>query len=278
MRDVAHGIRWTGVSPHQALRDDDANADWPRMHVTVDPGPAPPAAAVVDGQRVRHELADGRHVLVMDRATSRATLHGSALDDDSLVHPYLGPIAAIASRWRGRESFHAGLVAGAQGAWMVLGDKEAGKSTLLAALHRAGHLVLSDDLVMVDGRDALAGPRTLDLREPPAGPLAGLSGRAVREGQRWRIALPDAPSRWALSGWLRLGWGAQRTVSLLPASQRLRALAAWRGAGMLDSDPRVLLELASLPGYVLERPRGWQLDADVAEVARLTAGGATPSA
>src|SRR5262249_6109268 len=143
------------------------------------------------------------------RAERRATFClRTSLADGDLVHPYLAPAAAVAARWAGRESFHAGAVVVDGGAWGVLGDKETGKSSTLAWLALQGHEILMDDLLVLDGDDALAGPRCIDLREEPAARLgAGEPLGFVGLRERWRLTLDQVPARVPLHGWVTLAWG-----------------------------------------------------------------------
>lgn len=113
---------------------------------------------------------------------------------DELVHPYLAPAAAVIARWLGRESIHAGAFAGRDTAWGLVGGRGAGKSSTLAWLARAGMEVLCDDMLVLEGRTPLAGPRSVDLREDAAARLGageeiGLTG--ARE--RWRLQLGPVP-------------------------------------------------------------------------------------
>ena len=70
--------------------------------------------------------------------------------DDVFVHPFLSTAATFFAHWDGREPFHGGAYALEFAAIAVLADREAGKSTTLAALARAGVPVMADDLVVVD--------------------------------------------------------------------------------------------------------------------------------
>src|SRR4029453_9610267 len=108
----------------------------------------------------------------IERVPGRATFTTRRpLGDDELVHPYLGLAAAVYSRWLGRESFHAGAFQARGCPWIVAGEKAAGKSTLLASLALRGRHVLADDVVVLDGVEALAGPRSIDLRADSAAAL-----------------------------------------------------------------------------------------------------------
>jgi hypothetical protein len=201
-----------------------------------------------------HRNVDGSRTLLVERHERRATFFGPPVEPHALVHPYLGPVASVYSRWIGRETFHAGALLLAGSAWMVLGEREAGKSTLLAACVAADIGVLADDLCVIDDGHLLCGPRTLDLRRPPDGPLAAL-GTVPARPDRWRVDLPDVPLRTPLGGWVLLNWGEAHSTQRLAFADRLTLLARWRGWKTLPSRPQSLLDLAARPGYVLTRPR-----------------------
>lgn len=133
----------------------------------------------------------------------------------------------------------------------MVGDREAGKSTLMAALAAEGVPVLSDDLVVCDVDGTHAGPRCIDLRDEPPAP-----SRRVRGWTRWRITLDGSPCRAPLGGWIFLDWDADRPrlERLLPAELLVR-LAAVRSLSGMASDASLLLELAARPAWRLCRPK-----------------------
>lgn len=207
------------------------------------------------GGQVEVDRRRGRALLTLPRQPTAA----------ELVHPYLAPVAAVAARWLGRECFHAGAVAVGDGAWGVLGDKEAGKSSLLAALALTGHRIVADDLLVVDGDGrALLGPRAIDLRDDAARRLGVAGAGADRPGRR-RLAIraPGSPPR--LRGFVVLRWGDACAVTRVPVARRLGELAARRAVAMAPRDPRPLLALAGLPMVELERPRSWRASAEAPE-------------
>ena len=105
-------------------------------------------------------------------------------------------MAALAARWLRRESFHAGAVVVEGGAWAILGDKEAGKSSTLAHLALNGYTVLSDDVLVLERGSVFAGPRCIDLRAEPARRLGAREPLAVvGMRERFRIELGPAPRR-----------------------------------------------------------------------------------
>ena len=235
---------------------------------------AAPRERVMDQQGGVRSLPDGR-TLQLDRASGRATFYGPPLSPDMIAHPYLGPIAAGFNRWAGREVFHAGAFVAAGRAFMVLGPRTAGKSTLMAAIAATGAPILADDLVVTDGEVVFAGPRSVDLREPIPGdalaaPLPEL--RPARDGTRWRVPLPAIASRYPLGGWFCLRWSDRSAADPVPMTSLLGRLAVYRSMGQLESDPTVIMDLISRPAWDLRRPRCW---ADLPATVDLLLGTAT---
>ncbi|MET8091473.1 hypothetical protein [Micromonospora sp. NPDC005220] len=214
----------------------------------------PPPPAPLDADRMVRLLTDGR-TLELRRANGSATFYGPPLAADVLAHPYLAPVAVVVNRWAGRETFHAGAFVHNGRAWVVLGSRTAGKSTLLAALADRDVPVLADDIVVCDDGDVLAGPRCVDLREPIPG--LGLPTRGVRDDTRLRVTLPAIAPRLPLGGWIFLNWGDGPALTPVGPADLLTRLAARRSLPELASDPAALLALAGQPGYDLTRPRDW---------------------
>jgi hypothetical protein len=179
--------------------------------------------------------------------------------DGDLLHPYLAPVAALGARWLGRESFHAGAVIVDGGAWALLGDKGAGKSSTLAHLALSGHTVLSDDVLVVRDGAAFVGPRCIDLRAEPARRLgAGMPLGVVGMRERFRLELGPAPSMVPLRGFVTLGWGDELAIERLRGSMRLLTLMPHRALLLESNAPADLLELSSLPFVEVRRPHGWR--------------------
>ena len=137
----------------------------------------------------------------------------------------------------------------------MVGGREAGKSSLLAALAARQLPVLADDLVITDGQDAFCGPRTIDLRQPIPGSSEPLT--PARDASRWRVALPPMSGAMPLGGWIYLGWSAEVSMRAVPVSVLLARLAAGRIWPALPSDPATLLALAARPAWDLGRPADW---------------------
>jgi hypothetical protein len=174
----------------------------------------------------------------------------------ALVHPYLAPAAGLLAHWHGREAIHAGAFVHNGGAWGVVAERGGGKSSTLALLSLEGSAIVADDLLVIDGADALAGPRAIDLREEPARELAsgdpiGVLGTRAR----WRLRLRPVPCATPLRGWVFLEWGASLEAEAVPAGERLERLGAQRVIRRRPIDPSALLRLAALPAVVIRRPR-----------------------
>jgi hypothetical protein len=236
----------------------EAPASWPELEVVRAPlDSAGPTVDRVGLDRAELPLQDGWIALERDPGRLTFRLRDQPPDRD-LVHPYLAAPAALAARWAGHESFHAGGIIAGGGAWGVLGDKENGKSTTLAWLALHGHSVLADDVLVVDQMNAFAGPRCLDLREQAAERLgAGEALGTVGVRERWRLVLQPVPPCVPLRGWIILGWGDEVEMEPVRGPERMLALLPHRTVRLAPDAPENLIELSSLPTWRLRRPRSW---------------------
>ncbi len=202
-------------------------------------------------------LLSGGHA-VFERASRQVRFHKPRpADAHELAHPCLSAVGLVFARWDGRIALHAGAVLFDGVAWGVLGAREAGKSTTLALLARAGHAVLADDLLVLEGRQAFCGPRTIDLRPETAARLDGADLLAVRQGERHRLLLPPAPESAPFGGFVVLGVGDTVSATPVAAAHRVGALSehlTLRQAGLPAAG---LLELVGLPMWRVERSRSW---------------------
>lgn len=81
----------------------------------------------------------------------RITYIGAPHSGDALVSlPLLGPVMAVLLHRRGLLTLHGSAVVIDGRASVFLGDKGAGKSTTAAALVRAGHALVTDDIVAIE--------------------------------------------------------------------------------------------------------------------------------
>jgi hypothetical protein len=259
-----YGFRLRGLGDAHGMLVE-APATWPILEVRRAPlaGDGPTLDQIGPD---RAELVLQRGWLELDRSARLATFRfESPLPDRDLVHPYLAPAAAVAARWAGRDSFHAGAVVVGGGAWAVLGDKENGKSTTLAWLALNGHPVLADDLLVVAGDAALAGPRCIDLRRDSAAHLgAGEPLGVVGQRERWRLALRAVPAEVPLRGFVTLGWDRELALEPLRGAERLLALLPGRTVQVPPMQPGGMVDLSSLPVWRLRRPRRWEALPDAA--------------
>jgi len=254
-----YGLRVSGLDDVTELRNPtDRPAGGIPVQVSESTGPAP-ALRALDAQRNIRQLTTG-HVLDLDRQRSRATFFGPHISPDQLAHPYLGPVAITFNRWAGREVFHAAAFVNEGRAWVLIGPRTAGKSTLVAALAASGVTVLADDIVVIDGGRVFAGPRSIDLRQPIPGfaPTDSYpAAQPARLGTRTRIALPPTESNWPLGGWFFLGWSDTPSMKQVSIVSLLHRLTISRCTPALPSDPSQLLSLAGHPGWELRRRKQW---------------------
>ncbi len=261
----AYGFRVNGVEPARHLLVD-VPEDWSALTLRTRLGFDSGNPAGVDDATARLRVHDG--LIEIDRRRGEAVFTGRRRPTpDAMVHPHLAPAAAIVARWQGRESFHAGAVILGDGAWAVMGAKGAGKSSLLAWLALGGHPVLTDDLLIIDEHlNALAGPRSIDLRESGARRLGvGVPLGVIGARERYRMTIEAVPAAIPLRGFIRLAWGGAATVTPVPPAWRPAELAAQRAVRLLPRDPDLLVELSALPMVELRRPCEWGRAADAAD-------------
>ena len=72
------------------------------------------------------------------------------VDDALIAFPLLGPVMALLLHQRGLLILHASAIAVGGKSVIFMGDKGAGKSTTAGAMIRAGHELLTDDVVALD--------------------------------------------------------------------------------------------------------------------------------
>ena len=197
-------------------------------------------------------LKSEREVRLVREPPAVAFVGPELLDKQSLIHPFVAPAAAVLAHWQGWIAIHAGSFARGGKAWLLVGDNARGKSSTLAAIARRGDCVLSDDLAVVRGDKVLAGPRSIDLREPHDFANAEDLG-IVGERRRWRIWLEAAPVELPIGGAITLDWADQPRVEQLDlehrASPLMKELATAR-------TPQAVLRLMSFPTISVSRPRG----------------------
>lgn len=242
---AAYGLRFRGLESARWLGVTGAE-HWPCVSVTCDDRADAPELDL-DGLELR---------------VRAGTAHSE------LVHPLLGRVASHLALARGADGMHAGAVAGSAGAWAFIGPKGAGKSTLLASLNDIGVPIVTDDVAVFRDRVVMAGPRCIDLRPDAAG--FGLAVAVRPSDPRNRLSLPPIAAEHRLAGLLHLEWSSdETTIEPLDHREATRRLLILRSDKGYPRDPRVLLDLATLPTAVLKRPKSKDsLEATVAEVVR----------
>jgi hypothetical protein len=229
---------------------------------------AQPADAV--GADVARVGLSGGGWVELDRRARTSTLVLAARPADrEMVHPYLASTAAVCARWRGWNCVHSGGVVLDGGAWGVLGDKEAGKSSTVAwlALEAAAGVLCDDVLVIDSDGHALAGPRCIDLREDAARHLGvGEALGVVGARERWRMRLEPTPPTVPLRGWIELAWGDELALDPFGPTELLPAIVRNFSVRLMPPDVDALMDLAALPAWRLTRPRRFDALPDAGEL------------
>jgi hypothetical protein len=256
----AYGFRISGLDDADEFLGP-ASADWPLLQIIREPapaeGPAGPGAGTVEIDEAGARLWIGeRDWVEVDRATMTVRFATrEPLSDQAILHPFLGLPASFASHWLGRQVFHGGGFVHAGGAWALLGDKEVGKSSTLGSLLQRGFGVLSDDILVVEGRTLFAGPHCVDLRGEAATVMGGERLGIVGSRERWRLHCGDVGASAELAGVIHLEWGDEIAIEPLAVPERLSGLITHSVVRPGAGADLALLELAVLPTWRFTRPR-----------------------
>lgn len=251
----AYGLRLSGVDGVEQYLVD-APETWLPLRLVPQIGEAALESGFAAGGRAEFMTLSGARVgLDLERGQAMLTAP-RPLGPEEIVHPCLASVGAMAAHLQGHETFHAAAVCAGGGAWAIVGDRESGKSSTLASLSVAGLGVLCDDMLVLHGKVALAGPRAIDLRSDAAQQLGvGENLGVVGTRERWRVRVGSVAPEVPLRGWLFLEWGDKVEAALVASSERLERLLPKRGVRLSPPDLAELLDLAQLPGYVVRRPR-----------------------
>ncbi|MBX9244524.1 hypothetical protein ICW40_06845 [Actinotalea ferrariae] len=253
-----YGLRVRGLDDVDGLLRP-AREGWPVLTVRPTAGRRRLTEDRVEEDRAAYRLERADGDVHLDRATLTATFVMTATHPaEAFLHPFLSLATAVVSRWLDRDALHAGAFVAADGAWGVLGAREAGKSTALAALHARGLPVLADDVVVVDAGEVMPGPACLDLRRPAAERLGlGTSIGVVGARERWRVRLPADATPAPLAGWVLPEWGDAHRVEVVRPAERLGLLMANLALSRVPRRPERVMDLASVPVLRWVRPRDW---------------------
>lgn len=253
----AYGFQIKGFYSHSLIPSPSPESPILSVEYRREPGLKTPSS--IEDDRARLNLVDGGDITLEREGLSAVIRSPLALTEDELAHPYLGTAAVVAAHWCGREPFHGGGIVAGGGAWAVLGSREGGKSTLLAAASGLGHPVVADDLLVVSEGSVFSGPRSIDLRPDALEHLSeSLPTCDVRRGTRHRLSLGPIAASFPLTGFVFLAWGEEIIVREVGVEERLSRLAKHRSMkGRDPAHPSLLLDLTALPAYEFVRPKRW---------------------
>jgi hypothetical protein len=253
--DGAWGIRIPAFAD-KAQVFSQAPDDWPVVEVHANVCWRPSQAVEWGPRRAEYTLLGGHHIRIeRDPLTVELELCRPT-EPEAVVVPHLSSAASTVALWQGREAFHAGAFIHRQGAWALLGEKGAGKTSTLAALDLLGIPVLTDDLLIYEEGRVLAGPRCLDLRREPATELGiGTDLGVVGTRRRWRVYLSACPVSVPFRGWLVPGWADETQLEPIEPAERLPLLPRFRALQVPWERPQALLDLAAFPAFRWTRPR-----------------------
>jgi hypothetical protein len=224
---------------------------WPltRLSWGSYPGPTPPK--LLDEDQALLHIFDG-FTTVRREPLEIEVKRREPLTTAAAVHPYLASAARVMAHWTGRSSYYGGTFVAAGGAWALIGRQQTGKTSVLCELARQGCLVLSDDVTVLDGMQALVGPRLLAVRDASSARGLGLLPKRDRaEDLRLAHAGP-APSSAPLRGWVFLSRGPQLALARLTAAELLRRIGSW--VSLSPGTPTLILDWAALPAWSLVLP------------------------
>jgi hypothetical protein len=217
-------------------------------------------ADVVENRRYRFGRRGGG-ILEVDRAPAAIRMGlPNATSAAAVVHPLLTTPLAFLAHWRGDLTLHGGAFVAHDRAWVVTGEREAGKSSMLTALGGRGYPVMADDLVVVGKGIVRAGPACVDLRPDLASryPQARSVG-VVGTRERHRLTLPAAPTEVPYGGAVLLGWhDDEPAIQELPLEDRLRLIDEQHYARPLGPPPQDgVLAALTMPMWHLRRRPDW---------------------
>ncbi|RMB77393.1 hypothetical protein AYK61_13805 [Rhodococcus sp. SBT000017] len=253
----AYGLTLPGMPGQNWLKS--APADWVPWSFVVDASPLvkrPPQHVSLDSAMLYTQPRGYVHI---DRKRSVTTVRqGKFPVRDAYVHPLLASTALMVAEWNQRLVFHGGAFLDSAGyVWGVLGDREHGKSSFLGWCVANGVEVFSDDLVVTDGHQVLAGPRCIDLRQSAAEHFGvGVDIGVVGTRRRWRVQLDDGVASAPLGGWIALKWG-ETSVRAMTAQERVAMLIANRGISVGQNHQVPWLNSISAPAFEFRRPQDW---------------------
>lgn len=258
----AYGFRLVPEQPYVELPDlVPVQGDAPPVRVAWHGGKVEHEHLEVDETRVEISVPDWINLRVVREPADVVGTVPRAPTPGAVVHPLLTLPLALLAHWRGCITLHGGAFLAAERAWVVLGEREAGKSTLLATLATKGTPVIADDLVVVLDGEVLAGPRCVDLRPDTVARFPAARSIGVVAGRhRFRLTTPPGPERVRLGGFIVLEWmdTGEPRIERLAVPEQLAAIHAGHYAQVLGPpEPEQALALLDAPIWRVRRDRGW---------------------
>ena len=255
----AYGLRLRGLDGAERLLVE-AGPAWPELTVERAQSDEVLDVEELSSDSARLRLRTGGFVTLERGSRTARFSTPRLLSNDEVVHPFLAPAGAVMAEWDGRSCLHAGAFVRAGSTWAVLGEREAGKSSTLAWLALHEHDVLTDDVLVLDGGTAFAGPRAIDLREEASLHLeAGTNLGRIGARDRFRIELRPIEPQLPFAGWVFLTWAETASVRRLRPGELVERLLRQRVLRVPPPDPDRWLELATRPAWELARPRDWSM-------------------
>lgn len=230
--------------------------DWPSVALSWRDAVGPSRGTGVTSSAAVIEFVDDEWATLARDSRAATLFIRSPADDGRLVHPFLTSVAVVLAWWDDRVALHGGAFVVGPGAWGLLGERQAGKSTMLACLARRDLPIVADDLLVVRDSLVYSGPRCIDLRAGTSEAL-GLEKvvGSVRGGERLRLPQRAVAAAVPLRGWFSLAWSDRVAFRSLGPAERLRRLVSHSCTPY--AEPGRLMELVDLPAWEFSRPRNW---------------------
>jgi len=256
-----------------------ARPTWPTsvIAMTIEDGrrlglPPPPEgnARSADAQRVRY-VAPGVGAFVIEDGRRIVAWPDDQAEAGTLSQQLTGPALALALMQQGALVLHASVVAIDDAAVLLVGHSGDGKSTLAAAMARAGHDVLADDLAVVDVQGRAPEVRAVSalVRLTAAQTTSAVHDDAWEAAGKTvqRLAIrPDRRHSTRVAAIVVLGWGDTQdmpSVGDVEAALLLLEYAFCRPAFAAPQAAAALAACARLAGRcpvrVVRRPRDLRL-------------------
>lgn len=265
-------------------------AEMPLPELVAEAGDDPAAITVRYGRipapSAEERLADGCYRAIADEAALHYEDAGTFLvrsgreiivdplpgADPSAVRLYtVGSALGLALHQRGQFTLHASAVSCGEGSVAFAGESGEGKSTMAAAMHARGHLVMSDDIVAVDssGEAPLVHPAFPRLKlSPPSAVALGYDPSRLAifhpddERRHYGVGVGFAPAPLPLRAVYILTGGATIAAERLSGHDAFLALLqnayALLYLGSVGASARHFQQCAALartvPVYTLSRP------------------------